>query len=149
MLDRTGLALQQADVRDRDGYQRDSPLQGYMAFLDALHVEAHGRDGAMTKYQRRDQRRGSSRLREAAKVDIVETVSAARATRADVDALDSELAALDGSQSFRPRSSTVLVLVARAFPKREDTHRQNAQQRRLACVLQSDHGNVHLGRPAQ
>ena len=24
-----------------------SPLQGYMAFLDALHVEANGRDGAM------------------------------------------------------------------------------------------------------
>lgn len=26
----------------------DSPLQGYMTFLDALHVEAHGGDGAMT-----------------------------------------------------------------------------------------------------
>ena len=37
--------------------------------------------------------------------------------------------------------------VARQFPEMEDTHRQNSKQRRLACVLQSDHGDVHLGGP--
>lgn len=60
--------------------ERHLPLQGYMAFLDALHVEAHGRDGAMAKYQRKDQRRGNSWLRDAARTDAVETVLAACAT---------------------------------------------------------------------
>lgn len=67
---------------------------------------------------------------------------------AKVDVLNSELSALDGSQSRRPRRSSS-VPVARALPKREETHRQNSQQRRLACVLQPDHGDVHFGCPAQ
>lgn len=70
------------------------------------------------------------------------------------DALDGELAALDESQSFRRRRRRRrrrrnIDLVASAFPKREGTHRQNPQQRCLASVLQSDHGDVHLGRPAR
>lgn len=32
--------------------------------------------------------------------------------------------------------------------KREETHRQNSQQRRLAGILQTDHGDIHLGGPA-
>lgn len=56
-----------------------------------------------------------------ARTDTVETVPAVCATWADVDALDSEFAALDGSQSFRPRRS--IVRVARACPKRDETHR--------------------------
>lgn len=47
-LARRGLALQELDMRDQGGHQKYSPLQGYMTFLDALHIEANGGDGAMT-----------------------------------------------------------------------------------------------------
>lgn len=30
----------------------------------------------------------------------------------------------------------------------EDSYRQHPQQRRLSCILESYHGNVHLGGPA-
>lgn len=43
----TGLVPQELDLRDQGGTGKYSPLQGYMAFLNALHVEANGRDGAM------------------------------------------------------------------------------------------------------
>lgn len=43
----TGLVPQEVDLRDQGGTGKHSPLQGYMAFLNALHVEANGRDGAM------------------------------------------------------------------------------------------------------
>lgn len=43
----TGLVPQEVDLRDQGGTGKHSPLQGYMAFLDALHIEADGRDGAM------------------------------------------------------------------------------------------------------
>lgn len=43
----TGLVPQKVDLRDQGGTGKHSPLQGYMAFLNALHVEANGRDGAM------------------------------------------------------------------------------------------------------
>jgi hypothetical protein len=58
----------------------------------------------------------------------------------DVDVLDSELASLD--------SRSAQVYPARSRPHQEGTHRQNSQQRRLASILQPDHGDVHLGRPA-
>jgi hypothetical protein len=41
-----GLVPQELDGRDHGG-QEHSPFQGYMTFLDALHVEANGGDGAM------------------------------------------------------------------------------------------------------
>lgn len=44
-----GLALQELDMRDHGGHQRYSPLQGYMTFLDTLHVEANGGDRAMAR----------------------------------------------------------------------------------------------------
>lgn len=85
-----------------------------MAFLDALHVEAHGRDGAIAKYQhqawglaRGRGRRGSSWLRSAGETDTVETGPAAGATRTTVDVLDGKLAALDGRQSFHRRRSAL------------------------------------------
>jgi hypothetical protein len=43
----TGLVPQEVDLRDQGGTGEHSPLQCYMAFLNALHVEANGRDGAM------------------------------------------------------------------------------------------------------
>jgi hypothetical protein len=35
------------------------------------------------------------------------------------------------------------------IPHQEATHRQNSQERSLASILQSNHGDVHLGRPEQ
>ena len=68
--------------------------------------------------------------------------------RVGIDALNSELASLDNVSSVgHARRDTVDV--ARPLPDLEDTHRQNSQQRRLASVLQSDHGDVHLCRPAE
>jgi hypothetical protein len=61
-----------------------------------------------------------------------------------VDVLDSELSSLDGrSQLTLARS----LAQAQPCPYQERTHRQNSQQRRLASILQPDHGDVHLGRP--
>jgi hypothetical protein len=43
-----GLVLQELDMRDQGEHQKYSPLQGYMTFLDALHIEANSGDGART-----------------------------------------------------------------------------------------------------
>lgn len=59
------LALQHCKERDRgtEGQRRcvtsgdikkHSPLERDVTLLDALHIEAHGWDGAMTSYQRKD-----------------------------------------------------------------------------------------------
>jgi hypothetical protein len=60
----------------------------------------------------------------------------------DVDVLDSKLSSLGGR-------SQLTLAQAQPCPHQEGTHRQNSQQRRLASILQPDHGDVHLGRPAE
>lgn len=65
---------------------------------------------------------------------------------ASIDALNSKLSSLD-SVSSAGHVRWDLVDVARLLPDLEITHRQNPQQRRLASVLQPDHGDVHLCRP--
>lgn len=40
-------------VRDLVEIKKHSPLEGDVTLLDALHIEADGRDGAMTRYQRK------------------------------------------------------------------------------------------------
>jgi len=67
------------------------------------------------------------------------------ATRDGIDVLDGELSSL--SQSVRWMLDRTAVTLHGNCPKPVDTHRQNSQQRRLASVLQPDHGDVHLGRP--
>lgn len=41
------------------------------------------------------------------------------------------------------------VMMHGRFPDSDSTHRQNSQQRRLASILQADHRDVHLRRPAR
>lgn len=65
---------------------------------------------------------------------------------ASIDVLNSELASLESIPSAASLCNEGVVAL-RPFPNREDTHRQNPQQRCLASVLQPDHGDVHLGRP--
>jgi hypothetical protein len=60
----------------------------------------------------------------------------------DVDVLNSELSSLDARCQLK-------LVQAQACPYQEGTHRQNSQQRCLASILQPDHGDIHLGRPAQ
>lgn len=67
---------------------------------------------------------------------------------ASIDALNSEFSSLEiGSSVGHVRRD--LVDVARPLPDLEITHRQNPQQRRLASVLQPDHGDIHLCRPVK
>lgn len=67
---------------------------------------------------------------------------------AGVDALDSKFTPLDRLSSAG-HARRFIVDAALPLPDLEDTHRQNPQQRRLAGILQPDHGNVHLRRPAE
>jgi hypothetical protein len=60
----------------------------------------------------------------------------------DIDVLDSKLSSLDDGSQHR-------LAQTQSCPHQEETHRQNPQQRCLARILQPDHGDVHLGRPAQ
>jgi len=66
-----------------------------------------------------------------------------------MDVLDCKLASLQTTRSARFRSSKSRRRRTVFFPKREGTHRQNSQERSFACVLQSNHGDVHLGGPVQ
>jgi hypothetical protein len=128
-------------VPDRE----NSPLQGYMAFLDALHVEAHGGNGAtplsalgplvvvMVSWSCEAAELGQRWNAVAAGLRNVEI---------DIDVLDSELPSLDTVGQHRS-------VEARHVPYGEGTHRQNSQQRSLASILQTDHGDVHLGRPTR
>ena len=68
--------------------------------------------------------------------------------RAGIDALNSEFASLDSISSVG-HARRDIVDEARPLPDLEDTHRQNSQQRRLARILQPDHGDVHLCRPTE
>jgi hypothetical protein len=60
----------------------------------------------------------------------------------DIDVLNSELSSLDTRSQLK-------LAPAQSCPYQEGTHRQNSQQRRLASILQPDHGDVHLGCPVQ
>jgi hypothetical protein len=62
----------------------------------------------------------------------------------NLDLLDSKLSSLDNTSSAQLWNNSRYGTV---FPQQEGTHRQNSQERSLASVLQTDHGDVHLGRP--
>jgi hypothetical protein len=59
MVRRLGIVTLQERDRGKEQYvtsvgiKKHSPLEGDVTLLDALHIEADGRDGAMTRYQRK------------------------------------------------------------------------------------------------
>lgn len=82
--------------------KRYLPLESDVPFLDALHIEANGRDGAMAKYQRMDQAAWNLRLREGnGMATLTKQVAAALALcrcaqhEARSDVLNRELSALE------------------------------------------------------
>lgn len=99
-----------------------------MALLDTLHIEADCRNRALTDVSLtvRCQREKLSCLHDF------------HANDTGVCLLNREFAALERSCQIGRLRSLLLDI---------GTHRQNSQQRRLACILQSDHGYVHLSRP--
>ena len=103
----------------------DVPLEGHMTFLDPLHVEPDRGDGTE---RRQKIRRKVGR------------------TKAQAVAF----AAIEATEAYSIVNSPPLMQTIKmrsGLRRHGDTYREHSQQRRLAGVLQADHGDVHLRRP--